>query len=155
MGMIGRWIDEKCAAEPEVMRHVLNRKFGNLESFLDGDGCGCLVGSYALASNARWAANYAPDPDSEDFQVGVRVSELTDFCGDTWRDNCRKRSDAFVVRLLKQRIRKALGSLMLKDDISPEQTENNTVFQSAGSRWARNEQPLASRNAQSRRQTGV
>jgi len=151
MGMIGRWIDEKCAAEPEVMRRVLNRKFGDLETFLDDDGCGCLVGSYGLVKGKR----RAPPIYSEDYQVGVLVAELTDFCGDTPRDNCRKRSDAFVVRLLKQRIRKALGSSVLKDDVSSQETESDAVFQSAGSRWAGNEQPLASRDAESRRQTGV
>jgi hypothetical protein len=42
-------------------------------------------------------------------RVGIRVMELTEFQGASrhaWRS---KRPDAFVIRLLKQRIRKALG----------------------------------------------
>jgi hypothetical protein len=109
VGAIGRWIDARCAAEPEVMRQVLTRRFGDLSCFLDwedGRRCGCMVGTYGLIRRDRWVREYVhPAMDSEDFQVGVRVEELTVLN----HARGRKRHDAEVIRLLKQRIRKALG----------------------------------------------
>ena len=104
MGMIGKWIDERCQAEPAVMRRVLNRKFGPLESFFTNDHtCGCLVGSWALA---RGDTDYAYDDEAT--RVGIAVAGLTEYGGFS-ADVRHKRPDAFVIRLLKQRIRRALG----------------------------------------------
>lgn len=117
MGMIGRWIDKKCKREPEVMRHVLDRKFGNLERYVV-DGCGCLAGSYGLARGDEWATHSTLGAPSDVLAVGFAVAQLL-----MWRGNRNyvpgrdgnlsklryKRPQAFVVRLLKQRIRKSLG----------------------------------------------
>jgi hypothetical protein len=119
MGMIGRWIDQKCQTHPEVMRRVLGRRFGTLAQFAEGDKCGCLVGSFELESMGRIV------PFSErshpDVYVGYAVSALTKsyatpskWSEQVFRDfphfnGHEKRSDEFVIRLLKQRIRKSLG----------------------------------------------
>src|SRR6266850_4597754 len=110
MGMIGRWIDKKCKHEPEVMRHVLDRKFGNLERYVV-DGCGCLAGSYGLARGDEWATHSTLGVPSDMLAVGFAVAQLL-----VWRGNRNyvldalryKRPQAFVIRLLKQRIRKSL-----------------------------------------------
>lgn len=103
MGMIGRWIDEKCKTHPDVMRRVLGRKFGHLSQFiqLDDDKCGCLIGSWGIESGTRtaWEHPYRPALLTEEYVVGCRVMSLTN-----WR-----RPDALVIRFLKQRIRKSLG----------------------------------------------
>jgi len=117
MGAIGRWIDEKCASEPGVMRRVLGRKFGDLRAFVDDEGkCGCLVGSWGIESGAIWAVQRAEfghriAQDETAYDVGSAVFDLTlrYIPGHDYRSMNRKRPDAFVIRFLKQRIRKALG----------------------------------------------
>lgn len=120
MGMIGRWIDEKCKHEPEVMRRVLNRKFGPLNRFITEDKkCGCLVGSWALESGQL--AGYAPSSGmaQRNYDIGLHVNALT-MSPPSRRRYVRNRSycspisrspetERRVVRLLKQRIRKSLG----------------------------------------------
>lgn len=120
MGMICRWIDERCKAQPEVMRRVLGRRFGTLAQFAEGDKCGCLVGSWELESIGRVIGF---DTRSRiDTHVGYAVSALTKPYTtpsphgiQAFRDFPHlgspnvKRPDAFVIRLLKQRIRKSLG----------------------------------------------
>src|SRR5947207_2832488 len=106
MGAIGRWIDARCKEEPEVMRRVLNRRFGGLHYFFGEDGtCGCLVGSYILEGGQQ--AHRYENGVSEAIPtiIGFKVLDLTVHR----KSRLVKRSDAFVVRLLKQRIRKALG----------------------------------------------
>jgi len=119
--MIGRWIDEKCRTNPDIMRRVLGRKFGDLQDFIGDDGkCGCLVGSWEL-ENGHWSGH---DPEThfrseEESDIGYMVHALTlpYRHGVMPRSriyrhhalNGRKRPDAFVIRLLKQRIRKSLG----------------------------------------------
>ena len=53
MGMIGTFIDRACARRPDVMRRVYARTFGTLADWIsiddDGNACGCLIGSIALA----------------------------------------------------------------------------------------------------------
>ena len=112
MGQIGRWIDARCAEEPEVMRRVLNRKFGDLTYFIsDGGACGCLVGSWMIVRHEP--GTYPADTVARN--IGVRVLGLTQRSPKILSDGTglcslgRKRPDAFVVRLVKQRIRKALG----------------------------------------------
>lgn len=112
MGAVGRWIDETCRREPEVMRHVLNRSFGPLNYFIGpGGDCGCLVGSYGLVRGDSWVNNIeshnGPPRGTKARAAGLRVGQLCYLKGNN--KAVRKRSDEFVVRLLKQRIRRALG----------------------------------------------
>lgn len=124
MGQIGKWIDAKCQSRPEIMRRVLGRKFGDLSQFFGVDGkCGCLVGSWELESGR---GRYSMERTKEDEHVGNLVYSLTRRyqspaeTAPQWSVEVRyphlfgedlnpKRPDAFVIRLLKQRIRKALG----------------------------------------------
>jgi hypothetical protein len=132
MGMIGRWIDDKCRREPEVMRHVLNRSFGPLKQFVTADQkCGCLVGSYGLVRGDDWAfsrtyetgdtggappkGTWYSHPWRSTRRVGIHVAQLCFLKGNIGA--ARKRPDEFVVRLVKQRIRKSLG-------LAPTHTEN-------------------------------
>jgi len=92
------------------MRRVLNRKFGDLTYFIsDGGACGCLVGSWMIVR--REPGSYPADTVAR--HIGVRVLALTQqrprIVGDGLCSFGRKRPDTFVVRLVKQRIRKALG----------------------------------------------
>ena len=114
MGMIGRWIDQKCAKEPDVMRRVYRRKFGDLGAFVSLDGCaGCLVGSWSIERGDQ-RSHFGIGPDA---RVGYEVAGLVDFY--RWgasRSHCPKSArmslesaNQRVVRLLKQRIRKSLG----------------------------------------------
>lgn len=126
MGLVGRWIDEKCKSHPDVMRRVLGRRFGELAVFIEADGkCGCLIGSWGIESGEvaqpdRWVKaefrNYGmllvPTLSTED-AVGGRVNNLTYCRGSSCRP--RKRPDAFVIRLLKQRIRKSLGLAPMRE----------------------------------------
>ena len=141
MGQIGRWIDEKCRTEPEVMRRVLNRKFGNLELYLDGHDCGCLVGSYALVKGEAWTTlrqGHAAPPEGRDAAVGVAVAELTDYRGCSTEHACeRKRPDAFVIRLLKQRIWRALGLSMVEHDETAQESSEQPNLQGADPAEAR------------------
>ena len=116
MGMIGRWIDEKCRTHPAAMRRVLGRRFGDLQKF-SKDGHGCLIGTFELETLGLVQLGRS----QADQRVGYAVATLTrsyatpsqglaavyrafpHFCGR------RKRDDAVVVRLLKQRIRRSLG----------------------------------------------
>jgi hypothetical protein len=62
--MIGRWIDDMVQAQPEVMRLVAEKEFGDLDNWFDYGNMnhninpsdvacsGCLVGSYVLATGA-------------------------------------------------------------------------------------------------------
>lgn len=104
MGAIGRWIDERCQAEPDVMRHVLNRKFGDLGFWIEPNGkCGCLAGSWVLERGETLAmdgqGHRMPAPDSVVETIGLAVSHM----------DCHFADQAITIRLLKQRIRKSLG----------------------------------------------
>lgn len=106
MGAIGRWIDERCQAEPDVMRRVLGRKFGDLGNFFEPDGkCGCLVGSYLMESRGQHAG-FVIEEDGQaiGYQVAFLGGWLTGKSGGSF-----KYGDSLAIRLLKQRIRKALG----------------------------------------------
>ena len=95
------------------MRRVLNRKFGDLDSFIEQDGkCGCLVGSWMIERDPSTNRYNVLDADRDAKYVGYAVANLCDYGGDGARDRLgawEKRPDAFVIRLVKQRIRKALG----------------------------------------------
>lgn len=98
MGMIGRWIDEKCRTEPDVMRRVLNRKFGQLTHWIGADNkCGCLVGSWAIERG-----DYRPAQslglEIPEIAIGCRVCAVGE-----------RRGGPMTIRLIKQRIRKSLG----------------------------------------------
>ena len=123
MGMIGRWIDERCAEEPEVMRRVLNRKWGSLSEFFDGNKCGCLVGTYALCREATVGAAYKLLSGHRlHYMIGVnawrlvwhRRKRLLALPMTTWSE-----AEAYVVRLLKQRIRRALGLAIHEEPSAP------------------------------------
>jgi len=127
MGQIGRWIDEKCCFEPERMRRVLERRWGNLATFVDDDKrCGCMIGSYAL-DGASWFTRHMPGDLNQriratladrDRRIGWRVFWLTLARGGNTIGVRRKRPDAFVIRLVKQRIRKALGIAPQREAVS-------------------------------------
>ena len=131
MGQVGRWIDARCAEEPEVMRRVLNRKFGDLGTFVELDGrCGCLVSSWMLERDAsidRRTYHVVLDANRQAERVGYAVAQLCDWAGKNARERqgtWRKHPDAFVIRLVKQRIRKALG-------IAPQREAAFTLAQGA------------------------
>jgi hypothetical protein len=142
MGMIGRWIDEKCRTHPAVMRKVLGRKFGDLNVFFDDDrNCGCLVGSWEIESNTDSLGR--PEVDEE---IGNRVSAMTyqyaspPRHGQSWQREYphiasgeRKRPDAFVIRLVKQRIRKSLGLAPVREN-RPDAASRETVVGVGASR---------------------
>lgn len=50
MGLIGRWVDEMCRYEPELMQQVHDMPWGPVHRWVD-PGCrtGCLIGSCAIA----------------------------------------------------------------------------------------------------------
>jgi len=71
MGAIGRWIDERCQAEPDVMRRVLGRKFGALDEFIAADDkCGCLVGSWLIESKRVPEWDAVPDSENPHTMLG-------------------------------------------------------------------------------------
>lgn len=115
MGAIGKWIDARCAEEPEVMRRVLNRKFGPLNHFVSADDkCGCLVGSWLIESH-QLPAQRGPKAGTLERKIGLKVYGMVYYrpriseWGISLLNNRRRRSEGSVVRLVKQRIRKALG----------------------------------------------
>lgn len=115
MGMIGRWIDGKCQSHPDVMRRVLGRRFGDLGVFIedteDGVRCGCLIGSWGLERDASWTRTIREPINGVETDVGCKVFRLTQGYSTALGGHYagRKRRDPFVIRLLKQRIRKSLG----------------------------------------------
>ena len=114
MGMIGRWIDERCKAEPEVMRRVLGRKFGDLGEFIGADDkCGCLVGSWLIESGRvnEWYESYHYNPLQLLYRaesVGLEVAGLAGRLKDRLGIG-EEAADKIAIRIIKQRIRKSLG----------------------------------------------
>jgi hypothetical protein len=100
------------------MRRVLRRRFGPLDYFVLHQ-CGCLVGTYALVRGDMWTRTSSCPPGEELRDIGVAVANLTDYQRPNGAYH-RKRLDAVVVRLLKQRIRRALGR-------QPGVSQNNTL----------------------------
>ena len=133
MGMIGKWIDEKCAEQPEVMRRVLGMRFGNLGNYVEGNCAGCLVGSYYIARGEWWAADSLTDiydpshPLFADAELGVQVAAI---CYRRAGSGPERRPQGEIVRAIKQRIRTSLG-------IAPQPRETLEVV---GSRPPRNPQ---------------
>lgn len=94
------------------MRRVLNRKFGDLGMFFERDQCGCLVGSWAIEGHKELKSGGGRPADLIAEAVGEQVNDLTISHAKCMRFSPKrwsKRTDEFVTRLIKQRIRKSLG----------------------------------------------
>jgi hypothetical protein len=136
MGQIGRFIDKACDAHPELMRKVLDRPFGSLHSWVqfdeEGEACGCLIGTVALAAGVD--AQQAQDDDDLTcdfvdkimsvqpwqvyglaFEVGMQVSRLARRLGTSVWDEygiwwcSTPESDARAAEMIKRRIARRLG----------------------------------------------
>ena len=113
MGMIGKWIDQKCAEEPDVMRRVLGMRFGDLGNYVEEGSCaGCLVGSYYLARGLTRVADSLcgimdpRNPLYADAELGMQVLKI---CYRKAGRGPERRPQGEIVRAIKQRIRTSLG----------------------------------------------